>query len=143
MANAPVVVMPRAIAADLARAVIGPDHLAEPARVKALRIVGRRVAVIARAEVMAMMEVGASRPDMMVTDNSRRGITVAAAAMEGRAGAKAAAAERRAATVETTAMNGGAATPEAATSAAAKATVAVAAMAASDFGGQSLRSVFR
>ena len=103
MANAPVVVVPRTIAADLARTVIGPDHLAEPARVIiALRIVGRRVAIIARADVVAMMEVGASRPDMMMPHNSRRGKTVAATAMERRAGTKAttsAAAETSAATM--------------------------------------------
>ena len=86
-----------------------------------------------------MMKMNSPRADMMMPDNSRRGKPVAAAAMEGRAGAKTAAAEHRAATVETTAMNGGATTTEAATSTAAKTAVAMAAMAASDFSRQSVR----
>ena len=134
MANAPVVVMPRAVAADFSRAVIGPDHLAEPARVIiALRIVGRRVAVVARAEVVAMMKVGAARPDMMMPDNSRRGKTVAATAKYGATAA------------ETTAVNG--CTTAAEATAATKATAstatetAAATMAASDFSRQSVGSV--
>ena len=158
MANAPVLVMPWAIAADLARAVISPDHLAEPARVIiALRIVGRRVAKIARAEMVAMMEVGASRPDIMMPDNSRRGKTIAAATMECRGCAKTAAAKYGAASAETTAMNGcattaeaaavksRAATPEAAATATKTTTTAAATMAvaASDFSRQSVRGIFR
>ena len=164
MANAPVVVMPRAIAADLARAVIGPDHLAEPARlIVALRIIGRRVAIVARADMVAMMEVGASLPDMMMPDYSRRGKAAAAATMECRGGAKTAAAKYGATAAETTAMNGRttaaktaavksrAATPEAAapaatetaTSAAATETAATMAVATSDFSRQSVRGIFR
>lgn len=127
----------------------------------ALRIVGRRVAIVARAEMVAMMEVGASRPDMMMPDNSRRGKTVAAAAMEGRAGAKTAAAKYGATAAEATAMNGcttaakaaavkATTTPEAATSATTKAstsaateTAATMTVAASYFSRQSVRGVFR
>lgn len=151
-------VMPRAIAADLARAVIGPDHLAEPARlIIALRIVGRRVAIVARANMVAMMVVGASRQDVM-PDNSRRGETIAAAAMERRAGTKAAAAEYGTAATETSAVNGCttaaeaaavkgcAATPEATAATATETTaaaMAAVAVAASDFSGQCVGSVFR
>lgn len=149
MANAPVVVMPRAIAADLARAVIGPDDLAEPTRVKiARRIIGRRIAIVARAEMVPMMEVGAARPEVMMPDNSRRGETVAAAAMECRACAKAAAAKYRAATAEAAAVNSCTTAAEAANAAATKATTSAAtepatnmAAAISDFR-QSVRGVF-
>ena len=108
---------------------------------------------------MAMMPVGAPRPDMMMPDNSRRGITISAATMEGRAGAKTAAAEYGAATAEATAMNGRtaaaettavkAATPETAAATAAEATASTAtetattAAAASDFSRQSVGGVFR
>ena len=71
--------MPRAIAADFARTVIGPDHLAPARVIVARRIVDGRVTIVARTEMVAMMEVGAPRSDMMMPDNSRRGISVAAA----------------------------------------------------------------
>src|SRR3954465_15555480 len=83
------VMMPRAIAADLARAVIGPDGPAVAARPI---IIGRRITVIARTEVVAMVPVGAARREIMPAD-SRRGVTVSAtAAAEDMTGAKAAAA---------------------------------------------------
>jgi hypothetical protein len=111
--------------------------------------------------MVAMMKVGAPRPDMMMPDNSRRGKTGAAATMERRASAKTAAAEHGAATAEATAMNGSTAaaeattvkataTPETATSAATKATASTAtetaatmAVATPDFSRQSVRGVFR
>ena len=159
MAIAPVLLVPRAIAADLARAVMGQDHLAEPARVvMALRIIGRRVAIVARAEMVAMMEVGAPRPDMMIPDNSRRGKAVAAAAKYGATAAEPTAMNGCTATAETTAVKSRATTAEAAattaeaaataapkatTSAAATETAATMAVATPDFSRQSIRGIFR
>src|SRR5690242_10632527 len=59
----PVTMMPRAIAADLSRAVIGPDHAAETARAviaRTIRIVaGSGIAIVARREVTVAMDVKA------------------------------------------------------------------------------------
>src|SRR4051794_13582214 len=103
MALAPVVV-PRAIAADLARAVIGPDDPAVAARI----IIGRPVAVVARTEVVATMPVGSSRREMLPGD-SRRPVAVSPATAKSMPGANPAATEPRAATSEAAAMKGRAA----------------------------------
>src|SRR3954469_5892461 len=104
IAMAPVVTIPRTIAADLARPVIGPDHAAVAVPV-AMVI---RVSVIARRveSPVKMMPVVEVRPVIDVA------ISVAhAAATEDRRGAKAAAMDRNAATSEPAAMKRSTAAP--------------------------------
>ena len=111
-------VTPGAIAADLARAVIGPDDPAIPARSIITRsiIIRRRVAIVARTEVAAVMPVGSSRREMMPADmvpsDSWRCVTVSTTT-ENMAGAKPAATEHRTAASEAATMKGRAATTEA------------------------------
>ena len=114
----------------------------------ALRIVGRRVAIVARAEVVAMMKVGAARPDMMMPDNSRRGKTVAATAKYGATAAETTAVNGCTTAAEAAAVKNRAAPPEAtattkatASTATETAAAAMAAMATSDFSRQSVGSV--
>src|SRR6476660_7822145 len=101
VAVAPVVPMPRTIAADLARPVIGPDDAAVAVPVAVIiagiRIIARRVE--AAVEVMPVMEV---RPVIDVAHS----VAHAAAAEHGR-GAKAATMDRNTTASEPSAMERG------------------------------------
>src|SRR3981189_1671997 len=111
---APVVMIPRAIAADLARAVIGPDHPAV-ARV----IIGRPVTIVARMKMAPVRE--AVSPVVIPA------IAISTAAVD-MSGAEAAAAEHGAPTAKTAAVKRGATAPESAASAAAKSAATMAAL---------------
>ena len=102
--------MPRAIAADLARPVMGPDHPAVTVRIGVIArivIVGRRV----EASMEVMMPVGGRNAIAAVTDAAE----AMAAAMEDGRGAKTAAMDRATAASESAAMEGRAAATESAT----------------------------
>src|SRR6266496_4955165 len=90
VANAPVVTIPRTIAADFSRSVIGPDHAAVAVPVA----IGIRVSVIAR-RVEAAMEVMPVIEVWPVIDVPIS-VAIAAAAEDGR-GTEAATMDRKAA----------------------------------------------
>ena len=143
---APVVPVPWAIAADLARPVIGPDHAAVAvpvAIVIRVSVIARRVE--AAVEVMPVIEV---RPviDMAISvaiaaamEHARRAI--AAAAKNGR-GTKAAAVERSAAASESAAVKPAAAETTASTTAETASAAMTAATTVPNFGRQAIDCVF-
>ena len=148
-----VVMVPRTIAADPARAVIGPDGAAEAARpVIIVGIVGRLITIKARTEMVVMMmpehrRCGKVRAAMMIEAAAVNGVHAAAVkgwteAVNGRASQVDAAAN----TSEMSATSKVAATPAAPSemAAAAPATMSAAtAVSAMDFGDQRASGVFR
>jgi hypothetical protein len=135
---APVVVMPWAIAADLARSVIRPDH---PAIAMRVIVIGRRI-----IEVTVKMV-----PVKVVSE--REAAVAKAAAVENMTAAKSAAMERCAAASETAAVKGSTTTMKAAATVetastmmaatAMAATVTATAMTAADFARQPIRDMLR
>ena len=117
--------MPRPIAADLARSVIGPDHPAVAVRIGVIAriiVVGRCV----EAPMEMMVPVMRRHAIAAVTDAAE----AMTAAMEDRCGAKTAAMDRNAAGPESSAMKRGAAAMKTAAATEATTTVEAAAMAA-------------
>ena len=155
------VMVPRTIAADAARAVIGPDGAAEAARpVIIVGIVGRFITIKARTEMVVMMmpvhhRCGNVRAAMMIEAAAANGVHAAAVkgwaeAVNSRASEVDAAANASemsatpadvaAATSEMTAASTAVAASTPATMSAATATTTVAAV---DFGDQRVSGVFR
>jgi hypothetical protein len=120
---APVVVMPRAIAADLARAVIRPDHPAVTVRIVRIR---RRI-VETPVEMVPVKALAMREPVSAITK---------AAAVDDMSAAKSAAVKRRATAVE-------ASTPAAVETAAAMTTMPTTTMTAANFGRQPVGDVLR
>ena len=126
---APVVVMPWAIAADLARSVIRPDH---PAIAMRVIVIGRRI-----IEVTVKMV-----PVKVVSE--REAAVAKAAAVENMTAAKSAAMERCAAASETATMKAAATVETASTMMAATAMAAtVTAMTSADFARQPIGDMLR